>query len=178
MLECLGEEILPFTNTAAEIVHGHVVAHGGQANRNLGEAFLCVWKPSLDGLVEGADYEVEAAPERLSDLPPLGSAAAQAADTRMCDGALTAIRNAVRSVQSSAKLQAYNGHAAIIRAFDRCYSTKIGYGLHFGWAIEGAVGTNIKIDCSYLSPNVNLAARLEQKAVQRRNECSHACDCE
>ena len=178
MLECLGEEILPFTNTAAEIVHGHVVAHGGQANRNLGEAFLCVWKPSLDGLVEGADYEVEAAPERLSDLPPLGSAAAQAADTRMCDGALTAIRNAVRSVQSSAKLQSYNGHAAIIRAFDRCYSTKIGYGLHFGWAIEGAVGTNIKIDCSYLSPNVNLAARLEQKAVQRRNECPHACDCE
>ena len=37
----------------------------------------------------------------------------------------------------------------------------IGYGLHYGWAIEGAVGTNIKIDCSYLSPNVNLAARLE-----------------
>ena len=37
----------------------------------------------------------------------------------------------------------------------------MGYGLNYGYAIEGAVGTNIKIDCSYLSPNVNLAARLE-----------------
>ena len=37
----------------------------------------------------------------------------------------------------------------------------MGYGLHGGWAIEGAIGSMLKIDASYLSPNVNLAARLE-----------------
>jgi len=38
---------------------------------------------------------------------------------------------------------------------------KLGYGLHIGWAIEGAIGSKFKIDASYLSPNVNMAARLE-----------------
>merc|ERR1719240_636517 len=45
VLECLSEEILPFTNSAADIVHSAVRENGGQPNRNLGEAFLCVWKP-------------------------------------------------------------------------------------------------------------------------------------
>ena len=30
-----------------------------------------------------------------------------------------------------------------------------------GYAIEGAIGSYYKIDASYLSPNVNMAARLE-----------------
>ena len=46
---------------------------------------------------------------------------------------------------------------------------KMGFGLHLGWGIEvrilkffkGAIGSNYKIDASYLSPNVNMAARLE-----------------
>lgn len=32
--------------------------------------------------------------------------------------------------------------------------------MHIGWAIEGAIGSELKIDASYLSPNVNLASRL------------------
>jgi class 3 adenylate cyclase len=38
---------------------------------------------------------------------------------------------------------------------------KLGLGLHMGYAIEGAIGSYYKIDASYLSPNVNMAARLE-----------------
>jgi class 3 adenylate cyclase len=41
------------------------------------------------------------------------------------------------------------------------YSVKMGFGLHVGWAIEGAIGSDFKIDASYLSPNVNMASRLE-----------------
>ena len=37
----------------------------------------------------------------------------------------------------------------------------MGFGLHIGWAIEGAIGSSFKIDASYLSPNVNMASRLE-----------------
>ena len=37
----------------------------------------------------------------------------------------------------------------------------MGFGLHVGWGIEGAIGSEYKIDPSYLSPNVNLASRLE-----------------
>ena len=41
----VGEEILPFTNMAAKVLHEAVTYNGGQPNRNLGDAFLCVWKP-------------------------------------------------------------------------------------------------------------------------------------
>ncbi len=43
---------------------------------------------------------------------------------------------------------------------------KMGFGLHIGWAIEGAIGSNFKIDASYLSPNVNMASRLEAATKQ------------
>ena len=42
----------------------------------------------------------------------------------------------------------------------------MGFGLHQGWAIEGAIGSVHKIDASYLSPNVNMAARLEAATKQ------------
>lgn len=46
------------------------------------------------------------------------------------------------------------------------YSVRMGFGLHVGWAIEGAIGSEYKIDASYLSPNVNMAARLEAATKQ------------
>lgn len=42
------------------------------------------------------------------------------------------------------------------------YKIKLGFGLHLGWAIEGAIGSIIKIDASYLSPHVNMSAKLEE----------------
>ena len=45
--------------------------------------------------------------------------------------------------------------------FGKDYFIQMGFGLHTGWGIEGAIGSFYKIDCSYLSPNVNLAARIE-----------------
>jgi len=46
------------------------------------------------------------------------------------------------------------------------YKVKMGFGLHTGWAIEGAIGSFFKIDASYLSPNVNMASRLEAATKQ------------
>ena len=37
----------------------------------------------------------------------------------------------------------------------------MGFGLHVGWAIEGAIGSNYKIDATYLSQDVNMAIILE-----------------
>ena len=41
------------------------------------------------------------------------------------------------------------------------YRVKMGFGLHCGFGIEGSIGSVYKIDASYLSPNVNMASRLE-----------------
>ena len=46
----------------------------------------------------------------------------------------------------------------------------MGYGLHYGWAIEGAIGSSMKIDASYLSPHVNTAARLEAATKQYKQQ--------
>ena len=46
------------------------------------------------------------------------------------------------------------------------FKVRMGFGLHQGWAIEGAIGSYFKIDASYLSPNVNMAARLESATKQ------------
>merc|ERR1712028_278291 len=46
----------------------------------------------------------------------------------------------------------------------------MGAGLHHGWAIEGAVGSEAKVDATYLSPHVNMSARLE--AATKQFDCS------
>ena len=46
------------------------------------------------------------------------------------------------------------------------YNVNMGFGLHVGWGIEGAIGSPYKIDASYLSPNVNISARLEAATRQ------------
>ncbi len=46
--EILKEEVLAFVNTIADIVHNEVAASLGSANKNIGDAFLLVWK--LKGL--------------------------------------------------------------------------------------------------------------------------------
>lgn len=42
--EVLQEQVMEFVNTIARIVHTSVAVHGGAANKNIGDAFLLVWK--------------------------------------------------------------------------------------------------------------------------------------
>lgn len=42
----------------------------------------------------------------------------------------------------------------------------MGFGLHLGYGIEGAIGSTFKIDASYLSPHVNYASKLEEKTKE------------
>ena len=37
----------------------------------------------------------------------------------------------------------------------------MGFGIHVGWAIEGAIGSAFKIDAAYISPHVEMSDRLE-----------------
>ena len=62
----------------------------------------------------------------------------------------------ILSYRKDARLTAGKGH----------FSLRMGFGLHAGWAIEGAVGSLQKVDATYLSPHVNMAARMEAAAKQ------------
>ncbi len=46
------------------------------------------------------------------------------------------------------------------------FNVKMGFGVHRGWAIEGAIGSRCRVEASYLSPHVNIAARLESATKQ------------
>jgi len=67
----------------------------------------------------------------------------------------------ISQTKKSRKMRKYANHAGL-NARMPGYEVKMGFGLHQGWAIEGAIGTQFKIDASYLSPNVNMASRLEE----------------
>ena len=66
----------------------------------------------------------------------------------------------ISAIKKSRKLQKYKESKALNERMPN-YCVKMGFGLHVGWAIEGAIGSFYKIDASYLSPNVNMASRLE-----------------
>jgi class 3 adenylate cyclase len=44
LTEVLQEGVMSFVNTIAQIVHSEVHLHNGAANKNIGDAFLLVWK--------------------------------------------------------------------------------------------------------------------------------------
>jgi hypothetical protein len=48
-----------FVNEIAEIVHGIVDSYNGSANKNIGDAFLLVWKFHNDDVVEEDNHELK-----------------------------------------------------------------------------------------------------------------------
>ena len=71
----------------------------------------------------------------------------------------------IARINQSEKMQKYNNDERLKQRM-KGYKVKMGFGLHVGWSIEGAIGSEFKIDASYLSPNVNMASRLEAATKQ------------
>lgn len=163
--EELQDEVLMFVNSVASIVHVSVQQFSGVPNRNLGEAFLLVWKLPATGVARVADNALAAFLKVQVDV-----------HLESCSGSL----HRFVTIESLRE---------VFRARDGC-RVHMGFGLHAGWAIEGAlalpcqccllrcahvghllspagaIGSMHKVDASYLSPNVNMAARLEAATRQ------------
>ncbi len=141
--ECLQEEVMLFVNRIAHILHNIVVQCSGAANKNIGDAFLLTWK--ID--------EAKMSPEHISS---------------MADQALLTFTKALIELSRYQDFICNFSVAATARLLKRFpdYSVRIGSGLHVGWAIEGAIGSNRKIDASYLSPHVGGTEFLESSTKQ------------
>jgi len=154
--EVLQEDIMEFVNTIAKIVHVEVHVHGGSANKNIGDAFLLVWK-----------FPKDISAEDISDI----SNCAHIDEHKrrkiqmIADNALASFVTIIGALRRSARLQRYRGNEALNERIKN-FEVKMGFGLHVGWAIEGAIGSEHKVDASYLSPNVNISARLEAATKQ------------
>lgn len=79
------EGVLVFVNTIAQLVHKCVLEHQGAPNKNIGDAFLMVWKKA-----EAADTAINV--DNFSEFEPFGSFA---------DNALAAVLSLLDELDNS-----------------------------------------------------------------------------
>merc|ERR1712238_51010 len=83
------------------------------------------------------------------------------------DRALMGLLKSFAGIHRDSSLQEWKNDfrlSAGVSAFE--YTVDMIYGMDAGWAVEGAVGSEYKIDATYLSPHVNMASRLMGAAKQ------------
>eukprot|EP00418_Pyrodinium_bahamense_P043284 CAMPEP_0179199838 /NCGR_PEP_ID=MMETSP0796-20121207/99431_1 /TAXON_ID=73915 /ORGANISM="Pyrodinium bahamense, Strain pbaha01" /LENGTH=919 /DNA_ID=CAMNT_0020904351 /DNA_START=1 /DNA_END=2760 /DNA_ORIENTATION=- len=139
--EVLQDQVMVFVNRIAGVVHSCINEFFGSPNKNIGDAFLLAWRLS------GHNARKQ---QRLADM------------------ALISFIKIIAQINKSPLLAEYRNHPKLVKRLPN-YRVRMGFGLHSGWAIEGAIGSEFKIDASYLSPNVNMAASLE--AVTKQFGC-------
>jgi class 3 adenylate cyclase len=171
--ECLQEDVMVYVNKLGALVHSGTHAYYGMANKNIGDAFLLSWKlcdDYLDGFARFDDTPDENArvAANASVVCPgqkgAGRVKRELSPTEMADSALSAFLKCCVDLENANRdgvLSEYKNHRAIIRRFGPDFSIKMGFGMHVGWAIEGAIGSAYKIDATYLSPHVEMSDRLE-----------------
>jgi len=145
--EVLQEGVMLFVNEIGEIVHGIVDKYSGAANKNIGDAFLLVWK------FEEGDQQTD--PETGELRVKECGRVSQLADMSVLSFVLL-----IAALTRNRKMMKYNDHPGLNERMPG-YRVRLGLGLHLGYSIEGPIGSYYKIDASYLSPHVNMAMRLE-----------------
>jgi Adenylate and Guanylate cyclase catalytic domain len=214
----LAGDIMPLINDIAAVLHGEVFRWGfgdsGQCNKNLGGAFLMVFRI---GLVKDVVKKLEEATnvvfntkssESVSALKRkkirsrlnsnlvrqslnVGSFAGHSRSTLTTrrTGRNTSTDTMSLSLQSLPGITNFTDRAVIgmLKSYagiyrDRkiitwnndfrlgagvgAFSINMIYGMDAGWAVEGAVGSEYKIDATYLSPHVNMASRMTSACKQ------------
>lgn len=136
-----------FVNEIAEIVHTLVDFYSGAANKNIGDAFLLVWKFQDDQIMIDP-LSKELTVKKINQ------------SKQRADMSIVSFLRIIGDIKRSRKMNTYKDNEELNARMPN-YSVKLGFGLHIGWAIEGAIGSDFKIDASYLSPNVNMSSTLE-----------------
>lgn len=155
--ECLQEEVFVFTNRIAAVVHSICHSYGGSANKNIGDAFLLSWlleeepnsnAAALNGLRSSVNEETFVAKYNQADkalLSVVKICMALHYDDYYVQGMSDSAREALMT-----KLAKRKGPIV-----------QMGFGLHAGKAVQGAIGSQRKIDATYVSEHVERAEFLE-----------------
>ena len=120
----LKDKVLDFINQIAEIVHGITDEYNGVPNKIDGGSFFIVWRLSGD-------------PDKSRQLHDMAATAC----AKMCV-----------AVRRSLELHEYRSLPLLMQRVPG-FRVRLLFGLNSGWGIEGAIGSNLKIDPSYLGPD-------------------------
>jgi class 3 adenylate cyclase len=162
--ECLLEDVLLFVNTIAKIVHEACSDNYGAPNKNIGDAFLLVWRlpdEGPGGAAGAADDWSDYSDGGADGFLKLSDRKKHTVLNKLADGALRSFLRVIEEIETSETLKELMKRDSVRKRLGDDYMVKMGFGLHVGWGIEGAIGSQRKVDCSYLSPHVNISARLE-----------------
>jgi len=203
-LNALKDEIMILINDIAAVLHEEVYRWGyedsGQCNKNLGGAFLMVYKiGAVKEVIEKLEQaeavifsrrttKVRRRRSRRSILSTnrisTNSTLTRAPADRMSGNHLDSI-----DLSSLPGMRAFTDRAllGLLKTFVGIHRDKtilewnddfrlgagVGaasinllFGMDAGWAVEGAVGSEYKIDATYLSPHVNMASRMMSATKQ------------
>ena len=182
--EVFQEKTMIFVNQISNIVHSCVDKFNGITNKNLGDSFLLTWKfkDNNNQKKENTLNENNNSNNKNNNnnknndlqnsINNIKNNKTNSQNnnivnelydkkSELADCALLGFLNILKKINKSRTILQYRKDPDLIKKFGNKYSVQMGFGLHTGWGIEGAIGSFYKIDCSYLSPNVNIAARLE-----------------
>lgn len=194
-LRALEQDVMILINDVARVVHDEVyrwaLGDSGQCNKNLGAAFLMVFRIGdfsevhdkqkratdvvFDSQVKnaklrqrqgsalsrrrksGANLDVKSGGTlQLASLPGIQTFA---------DRALLGFLKSFAGLNRDEKLHQWRKDFRLGAGVGN-FQISVIYGLDAGWAVEGAVGSEYKIDATYLSPHVNMASRMMSACKQ------------
>lgn len=221
-LKNLGGDVMVLINDVAKVLHDEVFRWGfgdsGQCNKNLGAAFLMVFRIGLvkeviekleqatnvifsthtnqrtlqtkqktksrrtSSMISGPSSGTKALLAAKSAAAKLkGKMAKRKADvskqamsvslqslpgiSTFTDRAVIGMLKSYASIHRDKKLLTWNDDFRL-GAGVGAFTVSLIYGMDAGWAVEGAVGSEYKIDATYLSPHVNMASRMMSACKQ------------
>jgi len=142
----LDENVISFVNVLASIIHGKAIKYKGSPGQMFRESFSVVWNFSDSDQVQSKEGNLALKLTRKA--------------VNICNLSIIAFLKIYIRILRNIEVEKYTS-SLVNPGNVKKMKTSMGFGLHFGWAIEGAVGSDFKIDPCYLSPHINISYQLE-----------------
>ena len=159
--ESLQEEVFVFTNKIASVIHSICNSYGGSANKNVGDAFLMSWLLSDEKSEGGTTRRRSSFGARNNRGPNRLTRSQIKADSAL----LAVIKISIALYYDKFFLEdmteTKRGRLMKKIANRMGPVVQMGFGLHCGKAVQGAIGTQRKLDATYVSDAVEFAEFLE-----------------
>ena len=164
--ECLQEEVFVFTNKIAAVVHSICHSYGGTANKNIGDAFLVSWLLDNETDKEERKEEDDMFATSTSHVMFSSDSDHLCARNNQADKALLAVVKISIALHYDYFFVETMNEEARNRLLTKLSKRKgpivqMGFGLHAGKAVQGAIGSTRKLDATYISESVERAEFLE-----------------
>lgn len=188
-LRVLDRDVMRLINDVARVVHDEVyrwaLGNSGQCNKNLGSAFLMVFR--IGDFLEVNEKQRKAEDVVFKRQPNKAVKSRKKKNRRsssrqfrpgktlqlgslpgiqtFADRALLGMLKSFAGIHRDKHLKDWQNDFRL-GAGVGAFKVNVIYGMDAGWAVEGAVGSEYKIDATYLSPHVNMASRMMSACKQ------------